>query len=205
MISTLNGWPVKLVDKFTYLGSNVSSTESNVNICLVKAYTAINRLSIIWKSDVSNKIKQDFFQAVALSMLLCMHHIDTYKTHGGKSRWDLPKNATCCFEQILEATPHKTAVAWPLTSNLKNHPCKMNKTCRTLPVKEGQTHDILLWTPAHGCTNVSQQTRKNLHQLCADTGYSLRTCQEQWMIGTDGERVWEIHAISTTWWWKVIE
>ena len=27
-ISTLNGWPLKLVDKFTYLGRNISSTES---------------------------------------------------------------------------------------------------------------------------------------------------------------------------------
>ena len=40
-ISTLSGRPRKLEDKFTYFGSNISSTESDVNICLV------NRLSII--------------------------------------------------------------------------------------------------------------------------------------------------------------
>ena len=28
-ISTLNGKPVKLIDQFTYLGSNISSTESD--------------------------------------------------------------------------------------------------------------------------------------------------------------------------------
>ena len=32
IISTLNGKPMKLVDYFTYLGSNISSTESNINI-----------------------------------------------------------------------------------------------------------------------------------------------------------------------------
>ena len=55
-ISTLNISPLKLVDKFTYLGSSVSSTESDVNIRQAKAWTAIDRLSIIWKSDLSDKI-----------------------------------------------------------------------------------------------------------------------------------------------------
>ena len=54
-ISTL-----KLVDKFTYLGSSVSSTETDVNIRLAKVWTAIDRLLIIWKSDLSDKIKRYF-------------------------------------------------------------------------------------------------------------------------------------------------
>ena len=68
-ISTLGGRPQKLVDKFIYLGSNISSTENDVNTCLAKTWPAINRLSSIWMSDQSNKIKQDFFQAVAISTL----------------------------------------------------------------------------------------------------------------------------------------
>ena len=36
-IYTLNGEPLKLVDKFTYLSSSVSSTESDVNMCFAKA------------------------------------------------------------------------------------------------------------------------------------------------------------------------
>ena len=36
-ISTLNGSSLKLVDKFTYLGSSVSSTETNINTRLAKA------------------------------------------------------------------------------------------------------------------------------------------------------------------------
>ena len=35
-ISTLNGKPLKLVDQFIYLGSNISFTESIVNIHLGK-------------------------------------------------------------------------------------------------------------------------------------------------------------------------
>ena len=39
-ISTLNGSPLKLVDKFTYLGSSVSSTEADINTRPVKVWVA---------------------------------------------------------------------------------------------------------------------------------------------------------------------
>ena len=69
-ISTLEGTPLKLVDKFTYLGSSVSSTEKDIDTKLTKAWTAINRLSIIWKSDQTDKMKRSFFQAAVTSILL---------------------------------------------------------------------------------------------------------------------------------------
>ena len=47
-----NGVPLKLVEQLIYLGSNISSTE---------------RL----KSDLSDKIKREFFLVVAVSVLLC--------------------------------------------------------------------------------------------------------------------------------------
>ena len=62
-ISTLDGTPLKLVDKFTYLGSSVASTEKDIDTRLTKAWTAINRVSIIWKSDLNDKMKRSFFQA----------------------------------------------------------------------------------------------------------------------------------------------
>ena len=34
---------------------------------------------------------------------------------GGKTRWELHKNVSYCFQQILEATSHKTAALQPLT------------------------------------------------------------------------------------------
>ncbi len=46
-ISTLDGTSLKLVDKFTYLGSSVSSTEKDIDTRLTKAWTAIDKLSII--------------------------------------------------------------------------------------------------------------------------------------------------------------
>ena len=69
-MSTLDGTPLKLVDKSTYLGSSVASTEKDIDTRLTKAETAINRISIIWKSDLTDKMKRSFFQAVVPSILL---------------------------------------------------------------------------------------------------------------------------------------
>ena len=45
-ISTLNGSSLKLVDKFTYLGSCFSSTETDINTRLAKAVTAIGHMEV---------------------------------------------------------------------------------------------------------------------------------------------------------------
>ena len=69
-ISTLDRTSLKLVDKFTYRGSSVSSTKKDIDTRLTKAWTAIDKLSIIWKSDLTNKMKRSFFQAAVVSLLL---------------------------------------------------------------------------------------------------------------------------------------
>ena len=69
-ISILNGSSLKLVDKFTYLGSSVLSTKTDINTRLAKAWTTIDRLSVIRKSDLTDKIKRSFFQAAVVSILL---------------------------------------------------------------------------------------------------------------------------------------
>ena len=69
-ISTLNGNALKLVDKFTYLGSRVSSNKKNIDTRLAKAWTAINRLSVVWKSNLTDKMKLSFFQAAVVYILL---------------------------------------------------------------------------------------------------------------------------------------
>ena len=69
-ISTLDGTSLKVVDKFTYLGSSVLSTEKDIDTRLTKAWTAIDKLSIIWKSDLTDRMKCNFFQTVVVSILL---------------------------------------------------------------------------------------------------------------------------------------
>ena len=68
--STVNGSSLKLVDKFIYLRSSVSSIETDIKTRLAKAWTSINRLSVIWNSHLTDKIKRVFFQAAVVSILL---------------------------------------------------------------------------------------------------------------------------------------
>ena len=69
-IFTLKCSSVKLTDKFTDLGSSVSSTDTDIDTRLAKAWTAIDRLSVIWKSDLTDKMKCSFLQAAVMSILL---------------------------------------------------------------------------------------------------------------------------------------
>ena len=64
------------VDKFTYLGSSVSSTETDINMRLAKAWTAIDRLSILWKSDLTDKMKQFLPSSGHVDTAVWMHYMD---------------------------------------------------------------------------------------------------------------------------------
>ena len=90
-ISTLNGSSLKQVEKFTYLGSSVSSTEKDINMRQAKAWTAIDRLSAMWKSDLTDKIKPSFFQAAVVSILLY-----------GCTTWKLTKRMEKCLTAITQ-------------------------------------------------------------------------------------------------------
>ena len=65
-ISTLNVSSLELVDKFTYQGSSVSLTEKDIDTRRAKAWSANDRLLVIWKLDLTDKINRSFFQAAIL-------------------------------------------------------------------------------------------------------------------------------------------
>ena len=75
-ISTLNGSSLKLVDKFPYLGSSVSSTETDIDSRQAKALTAINRLSVIWKSDLIKNETQIFPSSGRVDTAVWMYNMD---------------------------------------------------------------------------------------------------------------------------------
>ena len=141
-ISALNSKPLKSVDHFTHFGSNISSTKSDFNTSILNALTTINWQLIMWKYDISYKIKRDFFQAEAVSVLLSRCTTWTLtKSIKEKAKWELHNKTTCCYEQILGTSSHKTAAARQLTSNLSNCPKKTNETYGTLLEKQGRLHE----------------------------------------------------------------
>ena len=106
-ISTSSGKPLKSVDQYTYFSSNISSTENDVNVGLVKLWSAIDRLLIIWKSDLFNEIKQDFCNcAIWWTLMKCIKkNIDekyTRMLHAvfTNPESNIPQNCCCtatCF------------------------------------------------------------------------------------------------------------
>ena len=149
-ISTLWGGPVKLVDKFTYLGISVSSIENDIN----------TRLAKTWMSDLNNKIKQ-FFQAVVVLILFY-----------GYPTWTLTER----MEKKLDG--NYTRMLWAvLNKSWRQHPTKQQlhghlpPTTKTIQVwqtrhaghywksKDEHISYILQWTPSNGRAKVRQPVR----------------------------------------------
>ena len=96
---------------FTYRGSNIPSTESSVNIRLAKVWISIDSLSIIWVSNLSDKIKWDFFKAVAVSVLLYRCTIWTLTKRAEESK--IGTTQECCerfWKNSWEQHPTKQQV-----------------------------------------------------------------------------------------------
>ena len=203
-IATLDGASLKLVDKFTYLGSSVSSTEKDIDTRLTKAWTAIDRLSIIWKSDLTDKMKRSFFQAAVVSILLY-----------GCTTWTLTKRLERRLDgnytRMLRAVLNKSWRQHPTRLQLYGHLPPITKTIQVRRTrhaghcwrsKDELISDVLLWTPTHGCARVGRPARTYIQQLCEDTGCNPEDLpeamndREKWR-----ETVRDIRAGGATWWW----
>ena len=204
-ISTLDGTSLKLVDKFIYLGSNVSSTEKDIDKRLTKAWTAIDRLSIIWKSDLSDKMKRSFFQVAVVSILLY-----------GCTTWTLTKRLEKKLDgnytRMQRAILNKSRRQHPTRHQLFGHLLPIKKTIQVRRTRHAEhcwrsrdelISDVLLWTPTSGRAEAGRPTRTYIQQLCGDTGFGPEDLPEA-MNDRDKwrERVRDIRARGTTgWWW----
>ena len=157
-ISTLNSSSLKLVDKFTYLGRSVSSTETDIDTWLAKAWTALRRLSFIWKSDLTDKIKRSFFQATIVSILL--YGCTTWRQKYGEK---LDGNYT----RILRAILNKSWRQNPKKQQMYDHLPPITKTIRirrTRPAghcwrsRDELISDVLLWTLSHSRAKAGRHT-----------------------------------------------
>ena len=201
-ITTLDGTPLKLVDKFISVGSNVSSTEKDIDTRLAKAWTAINRLSVIWKSDLTDKMKRSFFQAVVVSILL-------YRCTTWTLTKRLEKKLDGNYTRMLRAILHKS---W------RQHPTRhLPPITKTIQVRRTRhaghfwrnrdelVSDVLQWTPTYGRAKAGRPARTYIQQLREDTGCGPEDLpepmndREKWRV-----RVRDICASGTTWWWWFI-
>ena len=160
-ISTLDGISQKQEDKFTYLGSSVSSTENDIDTRLTKAWTAIDRLSIIWKSDLTDKMKRSFFQAAVVSILLY-----------GYTTWtlskQLEKKPDGIYTRMLRAILNKSRRQHPTSHQLYDHLPPITKNIHVRRTKHAGhclrsrdefINDELLWTLTYGRAKAGRPAR----------------------------------------------
>ena len=130
---------------------------------------------MIWKSELTDKIKRSFFQAAVMSIMLY-----------GCTTWTLTKR----MEKKLDS--NYTRMLWAIMNkSWRQHPTKQQLYNQLLPItktiqvrrtrhpghcrrsKDELISDILLWAPSHGRAKTGRPARTYIQQLCADTGYRL--------------------------------
>ena len=152
----------------TSTGSSVSSTEKDIDTQLTKVWAAIDRLSIIWKSDLTDKIKRSSFQAAVVSILLY-----------GCTTWTLTKRLEKKLDgnyiRMLRVILNKSWRQHPTRHQVYGHLPPITKTIQVRRTrhaghcwrsKDELISDVLLWTP----TYAGRSARTYIQQLCEDTG-----------------------------------
>ena len=91
---------LKLVGQFPYLSCNISSIETGFNISTRKVWTSIDIWTIIWKYDLSDKIKGCFFPSCnRISIIVWLHQLYSNRT--------FDKNLDGNYSRLLRAILNK--------------------------------------------------------------------------------------------------
>ena len=162
---------MKSVEDFTYLGSRIISSDSDIQVRKAKAWSALNKMDKVWKSSLPLQMKRRFFSSVVESVLLY-----------GSTTWTLTKiqesRLDGCYTRMLRAA---------LNLSWKEHPTKQQLYGNLPPIshkirdrrlrfaghcyrsKGELVSDVLLWQPQHGKQSVGAPRRNYIKQLTDDT------------------------------------
>ena len=177
-ISTLGGSSLKLVDKFTYLRSSVSSREKDINPQRTNTWAAINRLSFIWKSDLTDKMKHNIFQAAVVSILL--YGCTTWRITKRMEKKLGGKYAASNFEQIWRQNPTKHQLYGPLPPITKTIKVRRSRHAgHCWRSRDELISDVLLWTSHMAEQKQGDQLECTYSSSVRIRDVALRTCQKR--------------------------
>ena len=134
----------------------------------------MDNLSIIWKSDQTDKMKRSFFQAAVTSILLYGCTIWTLTKR-------LEKKLDGNYTRMLLAILNKSWRQLPTKHQLYGHLPPITKTIQVRRTRHAGLcwrsideliSDVLLWTPTYYPAKAGRPTRTYIQQLCEDTGCS---------------------------------
>ena len=143
-------------------------------------WTAIDRLSVVWKSDLTDKMKRSFFQAAVVSILIY-----------GRTTWTLKKR----MEKKLDGNYTRKLRAI-LNKSWKQHPTKQQvygylpPVTKTMKIRrtrhmghcwgsrEELVSDVLMWILSQGRAKAGCPARTYIQHHCADTGCSTENLRK---------------------------
>ena len=96
-IKTSDGTILEIVKEFTYLGALVSSTFEDIKRRIALAWTAQNKLTKIWKSNLSRSFKVRLFCSTVESVLL-------YGSETWTLNKKLEKKINGCYTRMLRSS-----------------------------------------------------------------------------------------------------
>ena len=137
-----------------------------------KAWTANDSLSVIWKSDLTDKMKRSFFQAAIVSILLY-----------GCPPWMLTKRMEKKLDGNYTRMQRSILIkSWrqhPTKQQLYGHLIIITKTIQVRQTRHAGHYwrsrdklisDLLLWTLSHGRAKAGWLAQTNIQKLCEDAG-----------------------------------
>ena len=168
---------------FKYLGAWVDTTYQDIRIRKALAWSALNKMDKIWKSNLSKTSRINLFRATVESVLLY-----------GCETWTLTKkiNKTLdgCYTRMLRKVNN---VTWkdhftnkalygdlqPISSVIRRRRLKFSGHCVR---SQDPVSELVLWEPKHGKRRSGRPEKTYINILKEDTGmastHELETCMK---------------------------
>ena len=186
-------WSRRAVGESLYIQKSCQESEQPAGTDFspdCRPYIVFNRLRVIWKSDLTDKMKRSFFQAAVVSILLY-----------GCTTWTLTKrmekNLECNYTGMLRGILNKSWRPHPTKQQLYGHLPPITKTIKVRRTRhaghcwksrDNLISDVLLWTPSHSRSKAGRPARTYVEQLCEDMGCSYEDLPEAMNNRGSGER-----------------
>ena len=177
-LKTIENANIKKVLNFLYLGAWIGSSSSDIKVRKAKAWSALNKMHVIWKSSMNRNLKIRLFRATVESVLLY-----------GAETWTLNRKLTKkldgCYTRMLRVVQ---SISWKDFVNNNTLYGDLPKVTDTLRVKRLRlaghiwrgnevVKELLFWEPTQGSRSRGRPAITYVNQLLSDTVLSKRDRQ----------------------------